>query len=165
MDSPLTRDPYMQGLDPCFMYDCNFKFNRPQFSPILQQEGPARPQYNPNPNLLNRLSIFNGENDVYGIDIAPLSIFENQVIPVNIHNLLTSFQPNLATKFIPKWNQYSRKRTYIDFNYFRRKMSNRAFFFVEESSGVFVHCKEFRVKIYFVPPVENKDINSFCWTF
>ena len=50
------------------------------------QEGP---HFNPQPNSLpdpcNRSSTFNGEIGVYGIDIAPLSIFENQ-----------------GTKFIPK---------------------------------------------------------------
>ena len=34
---------------------------------------------------------------------------------------------------------------------------------MEEKPGVFVKCKDFRVKNYFVPPVEDKDINSFCW--
>ena len=35
--------------------------------------------------------------DCYGMDIAPLNIFQNQVIPVGIHNILKSFKPNLAT--------------------------------------------------------------------
>ena len=34
---------------------------------------------------------------------------------------------------------------------------------MEEKPGVFVQCKEFRVKNDFVPPVEDKDINSFFW--
>ena len=50
--------------------------------------------------------------DCYSMDIAPMNIFENQVIPVGIHNLSKSFRPNLATirvlslgtKFIPKWD-------------------------------------------------------------
>ena len=29
--------------------------------------------------------------DCYGLDIAPMNIFENQVIPVGIHNLSKSF--------------------------------------------------------------------------
>ena len=49
-------------------------------------------------------------NDPYGIDIAPLNIFENQIIPIGVHNLSKSFRPNMATfrvlslgtKFIPK---------------------------------------------------------------
>ena len=35
--------------------------------------------------------------DCYGMDFAPMNIFENQVIPVGIHNILKSFKPNLAT--------------------------------------------------------------------
>ena len=38
-----------------------------------------------------------GECDPFGIDIAPLNIFENQVIPVGVHNLSKSFRPNMAT--------------------------------------------------------------------
>ena len=34
---------------------------------------------------------------------------------------------------------------------------------MEEKTVFFVQCKEFRVKNYFVPPVEDNDINSFCW--
>ena len=48
--------------------------------------------------------------DPYSSDVAPMNIFENQVIPIGIHNLSKSFQPNLTTirvlslgmKFIPK---------------------------------------------------------------
>ena len=50
----------------------------------------------------------------------------------------------------------------MDFNDSRRKLNNRAFF-VEAQPGVFVPCKKFRDKNSFVPPVEDKDINSFCW--
>ena len=50
--------------------------------------------------------------DSYSMDIAPMNIFENQCIPVGIHNLSKNFRPNLntirvlslGTKFIPKWN-------------------------------------------------------------
>ena len=38
-----------------------------------------------------------GMNDPYGIDIAPLNIFENQIIPVGVHNLSKTFRPNKAT--------------------------------------------------------------------
>ena len=77
------------------------------------------------------------------------TIFENQVIPVNVHNLSKRFRPNLAmtrvlllgTKFIPKWNCHSKKKTVVEFNNFKRKSS-----------------KEFRVKSYFVPVVADKDV-------
>ena len=35
--------------------------------------------------------------DCYSMDIAPMNIFENQCIPVGIHNLSKSFHPNLNT--------------------------------------------------------------------
>ena len=38
-----------------------------------------------------------GENDPYDMSIAPLFIYENQVLPIGIHNLSKSFRPNLAT--------------------------------------------------------------------
>ena len=38
-----------------------------------------------------------GENDPYDMTIAPLNIYENQVIPVGLHNLSKSFRPNLST--------------------------------------------------------------------
>ena len=52
---------------------------------------------------------YTGENDPYDMSIAPLNIFENQVIPIGLHNLSKSFRPNvstirvlsLGTKFIP----------------------------------------------------------------
>ena len=48
--------------------------------------------------------------DCYNMDVAPMNIFENQIIPVGIHNLSKGFCPNLAnlrvlalgTKFFPK---------------------------------------------------------------
>ena len=59
-------------------------------------------------------------NDPYGIDIAPLNIFENQVIPIGVHNLSKSFRPNMATirvlslgtKFIPNWRDNNLKLTF-----------------------------------------------------
>ena len=60
--------------------------------------GAGRPNYKPS-----------GMNDPYDLDIVPLNVFENQVIPVGVHNLSKSFRPNMATirvlslgtKFIP----------------------------------------------------------------
>ena len=52
-----------------------------------------------------------GENDPYDMSIASIVIYENQVLPIGIHNLSKSFRPNLAmirvlsfgTIIIPKW--------------------------------------------------------------
>ena len=38
-----------------------------------------------------------GESDPYDMSIAPLNIYENQVITVGIHNFSKSFGPNLST--------------------------------------------------------------------
>ena len=38
-----------------------------------------------------------GELDDYSMDVAPLNIFQNQVIPTGLHNLSKIFRPNLAT--------------------------------------------------------------------
>ena len=63
----------------------------------MQQPTQPRPnQFQPHP-CNSKSSVYHGEQDVYGIDEAPLFIFENQVIPVNIHNLLNSFRPYLAS--------------------------------------------------------------------
>ena len=74
--------------------------------------------------------------DPYGIDIAPLNIFENQVIPVGVHNLSKSFRPNMATirvlslgtKFIPKWRDANLKFTFKKFEDFKRRLQNEMHF-------------------------------------
>ena len=61
-----------------------------------------------------------GENDPYDITIAPLNTYENQVIPVGLHNLLKSFRPNLSTirvsslgtKFISRWKFEKRNNAF-----------------------------------------------------
>ena len=55
-----------------------------------RRDAPGRGTGRPN-------SKFSGMIDPYGIDIAPLNVFENQVIPIGIHNLSKSFRPNMAT--------------------------------------------------------------------
>ena len=60
-----------------------------------------------------------GENDPYDMSIAPLNLFENQVIPIGLHNLSKSFRPNistirilsLGTKLIRKWKFEKRNNT------------------------------------------------------
>ena len=39
------------------------------------------------------------ESDCYGLDIAALNIFENQVIPVSLHTILRDVIKKLGTKF------------------------------------------------------------------
>ena len=92
-----------------------------------------------------------GECDPFGIDIAPLSIFENQVMPVGVHNLSKSFRPNmttihvltLGTKFIPKWKKANVKQTFQKFGIFCRRLQNAMFFFVENKPEVFCLNKQF----------------------
>ena len=64
-----------------------------------------------------------GEVDLYSPDVAPMNIFENQVIPIGIHNISKSFRPNLATiralslgmKFIPKTQSLMWKMFFLIF--------------------------------------------------
>ena len=79
-----------------------------------------------------------GEYDFVGINIAPLNIFEKQVIPADIHNLFKSFRPNMATicvlslgtKFIPKWRKANVKQKFqqsIRYNGFCEKTNQEYF--------------------------------------
>ena len=111
-----------------------------------------------------------GMNDPYGIDIAPLNIFENQVIPIGVHNLSKSFRPNMATirvlslgtKFIPKWRDTNIKNIFRKFGDFKRRLQN-SMFFVETTPGTYCLNKQFRLKNYFVARDSSPEIDEFCW--
>jgi len=111
-----------------------------------------------------------GMIDPYGIDIAPLNIFENQVIPVGVHNLSKSFRPNLATirvlslgtKFIPKWRDANLKFVFKKFGDFKRRLQNKMFF-TETSPGTFCLQKQFQLKKHFVSRDTFNEIDEFCW--
>ena len=85
---------------------------------------------------MSRSSFRSGETDPYDMTIAPLNIYENQVIPVGLHNLSESFKPNLSTirvlslgtKFIPKWKFEKRNNAFKNFNDFMRRMNNKVYF-------------------------------------
>ena len=90
-----------------------------------------------------------------------MNIFENQIIPVGIHNLSKFFCPNLATirvlalgtKFIPKWDTTKTGNTFKRFNEFKNQMNAKVYFFVESKPGVFEKNKKILVKtILFHPP-------------
>ena len=112
-----------------------------------------------------------GEVDPYSPDFAPMNIFENQVIPIGIHNLSKIFRPNLATirvlslgmKFIPKTESLKWKNVFSNFEDFRRRMNNKMFFFVEKSPGTFVRDKTFRIKSSWNCMEEYNDVNKFCF--
>ena len=100
-----------------------------------------------------------GENDPYDILIAPMNIFENQVIPVGIQNLSESFRPNLAkiqvvslgTNFIPRWSKTNTRNTFKRFNDFKNKMNTRVYF-TETKSGVFERKKNVQTVSRFCSP-------------
>ena len=54
----------------------------------------------------------------YRMDSAPLHIFENQVIPMGLHDISKGFRPNLATTRVILWEQnllrYGKKPKYIN---------------------------------------------------
>jgi len=93
------------------------------FSGPARRDKPGRGEARPNAKL-------SGMHDPFDIDIAPMNIFENQVVPVGIHNLSKSFRPNMATirvlslgtKFIPKWRDANLQLTFQNFGDFNRKM-------------------------------------------
>ena len=109
--------------------------------------------------------------DCYNLEVAPMNIFENQIIPVGIHNLSKSFCPNLATirvlalgtKFIPKWDTTKTGNTFKRFNEFKNQMNAKVYFFVESKPGVFEKNKNKCLKNNFVPPTEYMAVNNFCW--
>ena len=111
---------------------------------------------------------FHSESDAYGIDIAPFSLFESQVMPVYVHNLYKLFRQILATirvlslgtKFIPKWNMRNKKKALTEFKNFRRQRNDKAFF-MEKLQALLSKIKSFERQNYFIPPVEDTDINSF----
>ena len=111
-----------------------------------------------------------GMNDPFDIDIAPMNIFENQVIPVGVHNLSQSFRPNIATirvlslgtKFIPNWRDNNLKLTFKNFGDFNRKMQNKMFF-SESSPGTYQLNKQFHLKTYFVSKETFNEVDEFCW--
>ena len=111
-----------------------------------------------------------GENDPYDMSIAPLNIFENQVIPIGLHNLSKSFRPNIATirvlslgtKFIPKWKFEKRNNAFKHFNDFIRRMHNKVYF-TETKTGVFEKNPKFKLKSNFVANTQYKEIEAFGW--
>ena len=85
--------------------------------------------------------------------IATLNIYENQVIPVGLHNLSKSFRPNLSTirvlslgtKFIPKWKFEKRNNAFMFYKDFIRRMQNKVYF-TETKPGMFEKNPKFKVK-------------------
>jgi len=82
-----------------------------------------------------------------------MNIFENQVIPIGIHNLSKSLDQSwlpsecsLGIKFIPKTECLKWKNVCSKFEDFRRRMNNKMFFFVENPPGYYVRDKFFRIK-------------------
>jgi len=111
-----------------------------------------------------------GEVDPYSPDVAPMNIFENEVVPTGIHNLPKIFRPNLTTicvlslgmKFIPKSDMLKWKNMFSNFEIFRQRMDNKMFFFVENAPGTFVRNFFFRMKrVCGVCTQEHNSFNKF----
>ena len=100
-----------------------------------------------------------------------MHIFENHIIPVQIHNILKSFKPkldtirvlSLGTKFIPKWKKTKTIPTFKWFNDFKNKRNRKVYNFYESKPVVFEKSNPFHVKNKSVPRVEYTAINTFCW--
>jgi len=155
-----------------------FRFAKEKFGVELNFEQDRKPAAAA-PKPSGKGSTFRGRGrgntkflDCYSMDIAPMNIFENQCIPVRIHNLSKSFRPNLntirvlslGTKFIPKWSTTKTKNTFCKFRGFKNQMNAKVFFSESETKpGVFERNKKFRLKSNFVPPTEYTAVNNFCW--
>ena len=104
------------------------------------------------------------------MDVAPINIFENQVIPMGLHNLSKSFKPNLATtrvfslgtKFIPVWKTMKIDKPFSKFQDFHRRMANKVFF-EETIPGTFVKNKNFHIKGDFWTEERYNEIDCFCY--
>ena len=102
------------------------------------------------------------------MDVAPLNIFENQVMPTGLHDVSKSFRPNLATtrvfslgtKFIPKWKNVKIKKPFSKFEDFRRRMTNKMFF-EEVSPGSCVRNPKFRLQNNFGYRSNTKKLMNF----
>ena len=102
--------------------------------------------------------------------IAPLNIYENQVIPVGLHNLSKGFRPNLSTirvlslgtKFIPRWKFEKRNNAFMFYKDFIRRMQNKVYF-TETKPGIFEKNPKFRVKTSWEAETINKEVEAFGW--
>ena len=111
-----------------------------------------------------------GETDPYDMTIAPLNIYENQVIPVGLHNLSKSFRPNLSTirvlslgtKFIPKWKFEKRNNAFMFYKDFIRRMQNKVYF-TETKPGLFEKNPKFKVKNNWEAETISKEVEAFGW--
>ena len=137
-----------------------FKSNKQDFASNKQSKGRQSSNFSP-PSFRQQKQFFKhfenqnsrrpsfrsgGTIDPYSPDVAPMNIFENQVIPTGMHNLSKIFRPNLATlrvislgmKFIPKSNTLKWRNMFSNFEKFRQRMNNKMFFFVENAPGTFI---------------------------
>ena len=100
-----------------------------------------------------------------------MNIFENQVIPIGIHNLSKKFRPNLATvrvlslgmKFIPKTQSLKWKQVFHILRILGEKWTKKCFFFVEKKPGTCVRNKAFGMKSSWNCLEEYKHVNNFCF--
>ena len=151
--NPSKKSTQKRNLESCTIPKKNKMQKKDSQGKLKQKQHQAQDYSNPmqqvqqQPNQSNRTNKPQSQApplETYRMDVVPLSIFECQIIPVNIHNLSKSFRPNLATvrvlsvgtKFIPTWDHFNWKKTFVNFNDFRRKMNNRAFF-VQKTPGFF----------------------------
>jgi hypothetical protein len=109
--------------------------------------------------------------DPFSIHRAPMFIFENQVIPIKIHNMSKTFMPNLitnrvlslGTKFAPTKVTPQWVDIFENFKDFKRKLKNKMFFHLK--SGTQFKAKKF---LYFIKSTWETDenlpiIDNFCW--
>ena len=110
-----------------------------------------------------------GECDPFVIDIAPLNIFENQVIPVGVHNLSKSFRPyratirvlSLGTKFISKWKKAKSNKHSKILEIFTEDSKTQCFLW--KTNQNFCLDRQFRLKSHYVAKDTFNEVDEFCW--
>ena len=91
-----------------------------------------------------------------------MHVVENQIIPVQIHNISKSFKPkldtirvlSLGTKVIPKWEKIKTTQMFKWFNDFKNKLNKKVYHFYESKPGIFEKKPPFYVKNKNVPFTE-----------
>ena len=89
---------------------------------------------------------------IHMISSAPMFIYENQVLPIGIHNLSKSFRPNLAMIRVYRLALYSSLKETM------HKKINNIVYFTETKPGVFERNARFKLKSNFVANTQYKKL-------
>jgi hypothetical protein len=112
------------------------------------------------------------QTDPYSIDNAQMFIFENQVIPIKIHNLSKTFVPtlitnrvlSLGTKFAPTKVAPNWADIFGNFKDLRRKLKNKMFFHLKSGTQKSNISYTYFIKSTWETDENFSTIDKFCWS-